>query len=645
MQIKISNKPGTAINNSMIGLFLEDINYGVDGGLYAEMIENRSFEFVEASGVKEAYETKFDGLYGWSSYPDSSDAVSLQIRSSRPLNEKNPHYLELAASEKKTAFTNKAYDGVCIKKGNSYHVSLYARAKDYKGQIRVFVEKDGKWIAESVIAEMVTDEWVNYQTDLIAKEDGVYGAFVIQLSDFGTVDFDFISMMPSDAVMGIFRRDLAELLKELKPGFLRFPGGCVVEGNTLKNRYRWKESIGKVEERKTNWNRWAVHGNEGEKRKGIYSHYNQSLGIGYFEYFLLCEYLGAKPLPVMNAGLACQYQSREIVPVNHPDFQEYINDVLDLIEFANGPVDSYWGRQRMQMGHPEPFQLDLIGIGNEQWETDEVDYFKRYEIFEQEIHKKYPAIQLIGSAGPDVTSEKYRKAWDFYRGAGKKDFVYAVDEHYYNRPEWFVNNIHFYDHYSREVKVFAGEYASHSGGNKKQEEYNTWGDALSEAAFLTGIERNAEVVIMASYAPLLARLEYAQWAPNLIWFDGEYSYGTPSYYVQKMFSTQMGTNLLSVIHDKEEIPDSVVYDENENAVIIKLVNVTNQLQQIRIETEFSLKEWGTVYSLQGQCKDLNTINDPDRIAVREMTIPVSECMVYEIAPQAFHVIKLFCSGV
>lgn len=641
MYINIKNERSEELHKGRIGLFFEDINYGLDGGLYAEMIENRSFEFVEVAGTKDHYKIKFDGLYGWESYPKSSSGAKLKIRDQNPLNQINPHYLEFTASQEQRGFTNKAYDGICLKKGLCYDVSFYARAKDYQGQIEVLIEKDKKILASSVIAETVSDKWVRYQAKITGKEDCSYASVVIRLTCPGTVCFDFISMMPSDAVLGLFRRDLAELLKDMKPGFLRFPGGCVVEGNNLDNRYQWKKSVGKVEERKVNWNRWATYNNDEEHLISRYSHYNQSLGIGYYEYFLLCEYLEAKPIPVINVGVSCQYQSSEIVPVSEPAFQEYIDDALDLIEFANGPIDSPWGRLRMRMGHPEPFRLDMLGIGNEQWETDKVDFYQRYEIFEREIHRKYPEIRLIGSSGPDVISEKYTSAWKHYKSINKKNYVYAVDEHYYMEPDWFCRNSHFYDNYSRNIKVFAGEYAAHLGWDMNRPELNTWGAALSEAAFLTGVERNADLVVMACYAPLFARLGYTQWSTDMIWFNGESCYGSPSYYVQKLYSVHQGTHLLTVEHDQEEIPYCVSYDSGEKAIIIKLVNITDHKVSICFETQFALQEYGDVYYMIGKEMDINTVEEPCNIAIRKKSICTSKRMEYILEEKSFHVIKLF----
>lgn len=646
MRIHISDQFGSSIQNGMIGLFFEDINYGLDGGLHAEMIENRSFEFVEASGDWDSYVTKYDGLYGWSAYPISASGAELQIKTTDPQNQINPHYLEFTGSDTQRAFSNKAYDGICMKKDVSYKVSFYAKAEKYQGEIEMIIAKDENIILSSVITNAVSSEWTKYQTEFISNETISYGRFIIRLKQSGTVCFDFISMIPSDAILGLFRKDLAELLKDLNPGFLRFPGGCVVEGNTLNNRYQWKKSIGKAEERKANWNRWAVHGsNKANDFTSKYSHYNQSLGIGYYEYFLLCEYLGAKALPVLNVGLACQYQSTQIVKTEDPAFHEFVQDAIDLIEFANGTTDSEWGSIRMQMGHPEPFGLEMIGVGNEQWETEQVDFFRRYEIFEQAIHEQYPTIKLIGSAGPDVTTEKFTAAWEFYNeNANKKDFVYAVDEHYYLKPEWFHSNVHFYDKYPRNVKVFAGEYAAHNSYDLKHTDMNDWAAALSEAAFLTGIERNADVVVLASYAPLFARLNYTQWAPDMIWFDGEKCYGSPSYYVQKMYSTQMGTDLLQVIHDIEEIPYSVSYDKETQVIIVKLVNCHGHSMFVDLETKFSLVEDGEAYILQGSDNDVNSIEEPYRIVPVHKQIKVSDNMHYEMKAKSFHVIRMYCKN-
>lgn len=592
MKLTISDKKGVNISENMMGLFFEDINYGADGGLYAEMIENRSFEFYDCYGDRGDYYAKSDSGYGWKP-TEEHGCGRMEYVTGSPVNRNNPHYLRFTADAAGQGFSNKAYDGICLKKEKEYRVSFYARTAAYDGNLRVIVRKDGHVYGEASVlcVHAPKDSWQKWQRceATLKAEGAVKGAeFIICLERPGVVEFDFISMMPGDAVAGVFRRDLFEMLKELHPGFLRFPGGCVIEGNTLENRYRWKESVGCIEGRRANYNRWSLHGTNQENGWHTrYSHYNQTLGIGFYEYFLLCEMIGAKPLPVLNVGLACQYQSYELVKTDAPEFREFVQDALDLIEFANGPADTYWGGLRAQMGHPESFGLTMMGLGNEQWETEEVDFYKRYEIFESVIHERYPDMRLIGSAGPDIISDHYREAWRFYREKAAKDpaFCYAIDEHYYVKPEWFYEHTDFYDEYPRDVKVFSGEYAAHPDSGMNNPAANTLQGALSEAAFLTGVERNADVVIMASYAPLLARLGYAQWSPDMIWFDEQNVYGTASYYVQKMYCENMGTVTVPMDGQERELLREKIYanltlDEPKGEYILKAVNAGREEKQL-----------------------------------------------------------------
>ncbi len=595
MQLTISGKKGVPISEGMTGLFFEDINYAADGGLYAEMIENRSFEFFDCYGDKGDYYVKRDCGYGWS--PVGQDCRMEYVMGS-PLERNNPHYLRFTAMKEGQGFANQAYTGIFMEKGKEYRVSFYARTAAYEGRALVQVRKEGQVCVEAGIELLHSggdagEVWNRYETVLRAGEDIRAGAFVIILEKAGVAEFDFISMMPGDAVAGVFRRDLFEKLKEMHPGFIRFPGGCIVEGNTLENRYRWKESVGRPESRRGNFNRWAVHGTT--RKNGWhtrYSHYNQTLGLGYFEYFLLCELVGAKPLPVLNVGLACQYQSYELVRREDSAFQEFVQDALDLIEFACGGQDTFWGGLRARMGHAAPFHLTMLGIGNEQWQSAEVDFFERYQAFEKAIHEKYPQIKLIGSAGPDVLTERYEQAWDFYRREAKEnpDFCYAVDEHYYVKPEWFYDHLDFYDAYPRDVKVFSGEYAAHPISGMNRGDANTLDGALAEAAFLTGVERNADVVALSSYAPLFARLGYAQWSPDLIWFDEERVYCSPSYFVQKLYSENAGTVTVSLdgqdrLLAKEGIYVSLTLNENTDEYILKAVNPSSEARELALCTE------------------------------------------------------------
>lgn len=632
MKLYLSDKKGLPIQEGMIGLFFEDINYAADGGLYAEMIENRSFEFVDCYGTVGDYYTKQDSGYGWSATADNQEGRMEYVMGS-PVDRANPHYLRFTAAEEGQGFANKAYDGICLEKGKEYKVSFYARMAAYQGDLEVSVRKEGHIYAKAAVScihapQKTWQQWHRYETVLTAEEDVLGAAFMISLTRAGIVEFDFISMMPADAVAGIFRKDLFELLKGLHPGFLRFPGGCIIEGNTLENRYRWKESVGRPEGRRSNFNRWAVH--ETKEENGWhtrYSHYNQTLGLGYYEYFLLCEMIGAKPLPVLNVGLACQYQSYELVEMEDPAFAEFIQDALDLVEFANGSPDTYWGSLRARMGHPEAFHMTMMGIGNEQWQTDKIDFFARYRAFEAAIHERYPEMKLIGSAGPDITSERYAMAWDFYKKEvpQKENFCYAVDEHYYVKPEWFYEHTDFYDEYPRDVKVFSGEYAAHPENGMNNPKANTLGGALAEAAFLTGVERNADVVVLASYAPLFARAGYTQWSPDLIWFDETGAYGTPSYFVQKLYGENMGTVTVPMEGQEKQLRRKQIYvnvslDEKRSELIIKAVNHNGSEKMLELEAADGWKICGPVrlQVLSGAENDFNSIQEPDRIAVKEM---------------------------
>ncbi|MBQ8278994.1 MAG: carbohydrate binding domain-containing protein [Roseburia sp.] len=647
MKLCIPNEKGVRIQDDMIGLFFEDINYAADGGLYAEMIENRSFEFYDCSGTVGDYYVKHDCGYGW--YPLRDASCRMDYVMGSPVDRRNPHYLRFTAKEAGAGFWNKAYDGIALEKGKAYKISFYARMASYKGDLKVLVQKADKIYAKAQIncihaPEKTWQKWNRYETVVTATEDVRGGQFTILLDQPGAVEFDFISMMPADAVAGVFRKDLFELLKGLHPGFLRFPGGCIIEGNTLENRYRWKESVGAPEGRKANFNRWALHETKEENNwQNPYSHYNQTLGLGYYEYFLLCELIGAKAIPVLNVGLACQYQSYELVEMDEPEFQEFLQDALDLIEFANGPADSRWGSVRAQMGHPESFHLQMLGIGNEQWQTDKVDFFARYKAFEACIHEKYPEIRLIGSAGPDITSERYDMAWDFYKKEvpAKENFCYAVDEHYYVEPDWFYEHTDFYDEYPRDVKVFSGEYAAHPTNGMNKDYANTLGGALAEAAFLTGVERNADVVVLASYAPLFARVGYAQWSPDMIWFDEVTAYGTPSYYVQKLYGENMGTVTVPMKGQEKELRANRIYanvsmDERTDEIIIKAVNHNDYEQTLEIEGDgASFDEFAKCSYLSGKEDDYNNIKDPNRITVKEeellftgaLTLPANSFVV------------------
>jgi len=674
-QLSIEEKETTKINKGMFGLFYEDINYACDGGISAQMLENACFEFYEGYGSFGRFSAKEDGLYGWLAYPTAGDGAMMRLYTQNPVHPNNPHYLHFESSDTQNGFVNKAYDGVCMEQGKFYTAGAYLRSDDYFGPVYVSVlEKrqiEGQRpndfvVASTMLTRQVTREWTYYEITFDVPKDVRHGKFVISLGqpyNYGngslkavstvnretvrSLEADFVSLKPDDAVMGVFRKDIVDMLRDMKPGFLRFPGGCIVEGARLSNRYQWKHTVGKREERIRTWSRWSLHFNKEEDdfSTNQFGHYNQSFDIGYYEYFLLCEYIGAKPLPVQNAGIACQYQTNQLVPVDSPEFMEFVTDVLDLIEFANGDVTTKWGSLRAAMGHPESFGLEMIGIGNEQWETQEVDFFERYRIFEEKIHAVYPDMKLIGSAGPDVTSNHYTEAWDYYRESFQHNdrFAYALDEHYYNPIPWFYDNTHFYDDYSREIKVFAGEYAAHTSWEDPHDVKNCLDAALAEAAFLTGVQRNSDVVVLTSYAPLFGRVNYTQWSPDLIWFDDKITYGSPNYYVQKMFMLHTGdVNLASSMPggEKERIYHVVSKDNATGETIIKLVNGSDEAVKLRLDIAGEQrKDTLSAILITGEKRStVNSVENPTAVCDNKVSMEYQEG--YELPALSMVVIRL-----
>lgn len=498
-KMSIQNSKGVDIQQDMYGLLFEDINYSADGGLYAEMVENRSFEAVihDSSNTGSNY-TRRAPLYHWSAGDGST--ITATNSAETGLNGNNTTYLNLNGK----SFKNKAFRelGMPIVAGEKYTVSLYARSDSYTGAVKVRSERDGKIGFIGTVTDSVTSNWKKYEVELTAENTVRHCDLIVELASPGEVSFDMISVMPGNAVRGFFRKDLVEKMKDLNPSFLRFPGGCIVEGWDLENAYRWKDTVGPVETRKQNWNLWATTpGTEDQ---------NQTYGLGYYEFFVLAEYLECEAIPVQNVGMACQFRGGKkggYVPVFEADgvtytdeFYEYVQDTLDLIEFANGEASTKWGKLRADMGHPEPFNLGKIVLGNEQWEMGGNQWFDRYTAFEKAIHKSYPDIELIGSSGPYPSGDEFISAWDWFKKnkAENDRFTYLIDEHYYNTPDWFLENDHRYDpgNYDRGTKVLVGEYSSKDW---------TLINALSEAAYMTGMERNADVVYMASLAPAFAK--------------------------------------------------------------------------------------------------------------------------------------------
>lgn len=628
------------------GLFFEDINYALDGGLYAEMLENRNFEAKDACGTKDHFKVEDDGGYAWEAYPAGA-RVALKVKTDRPLFNENPHYMRVQTEEDDAGMKNKAYDGLYLKKGTVYKVSFYARSYDYKDRVSVSLRLGDEILFEKRVKLKADGNWIRYAFRVKCKRDAERAEFCFTLRKAGMVHVDCFSMMPENAVLGVFRRDLVELLKGLKPGFLRFPGGCVVEGNGLANRYLWKNSIGQVERRKHNWNRWAVHdAKQAEEFRTPFSHYGQTLGVGYYEYFRLCEYLGAKPLPVVSVGIACQYMSTECVPLNSQEMEGYIQEALDVIEFARGGSGTVWGKVRAQMGHPEPFRLEYLGIGNEQWdvpaekEREGNSFYKRFELFEKVVHERYPDIKIIGTAGPDVGTATHKDAWAWIRErlAKNPDFIYAADEHFYVPPRWLYENAAMYDAYPREGKVYTGEYAAHvaqkDGMPLRSPQANVWEGALAEAAFMTGMERNSDVVIMHSYAPLFGRIGYSQWGPNLIWFNGNTAFGSAGYYVQKLYALYTGDVSFGVTTEEKDIYVSAT--AREAFTYVKIVNAGKEERECDVEGDFDFGSLTQILRLEGELGDFNSLEEPEKISPVNVAPAAARSLV--LPPHSFSVL-------
>jgi alpha-N-arabinofuranosidase len=519
-------------------------------------------------------------------------------------------------------FTNEGFRGMGIMKDEQYNFSVYARLSE-NSDIKMTAElitSSGKVIGKTELSGF-SGSWKKYQATMIASATEKKAQLRIILSGKGSMDIDMMSLFPNDTWKGRpngLRKDIVQFIADLKPGFVRFPGGCIVEGRNLANRYQWKTTIGPVEERTLIMNRWNV---EIESRQA--PDYFQSFGLGFYEYFQLAEDLGAEPLPILNCGMSCQFNAAEVVPLENLD--PYIQDALDLIEFANGEITSKWGGLRAQMGHPGKFNLKFIGVGNEQWDEQ---YIERYKIFEKAIKSKHPEIKIVSGSGPYSAGRYFEYGWSEL----KKLSPDLIDEHYYMSPDWFLKNATRYDNYDRNsIKVFAGEYAAHGKEGTESESRNTWWSALCEAAFMTGLERNADIVNMASYAPLLAHVDAWQWRPDLIWFDNLTTMGTPNYYVQKFFSNYKGARVVPVLSGgktltgQDGVYASSTIDSKAGKLYIKLVNSTDQPMKVILAlgtlpySKSAVKE-----TLKSNGKDdFNSISNPKLIYPGSTTIKVA----------------------
>jgi alpha-L-arabinofuranosidase len=617
-------KPGSPIQKTMYGIFFEDINYGADGGLYAEMVKNRSFDFPQ-------------NLLGWTSFGN------VEVKKDGPF-ANNPNYVRLSYAghdEKQTGLDNEGFFGFGVKQDADYRFSVWARsAQEGTTSIRIELIDPESNIFTTQKLIIDSKEWKKYQIVLKSHKTEAKARLRIFLTSKNAVDMDHVSLFPVDTWKGRengLRKDLAQALYDLHPGVFRFPGGCIVEGTEIGDRYQWKNTVGPVENRKWNYNRW-----EYTFPHRFFPDYYQTYGMGFYEFFQLSEEIGAEPLPVLSCGLVCQFQNHnDKAHVNVDQLDPYIQDALDLIEFANGAVTTKWGKLRADMGHSAPFNLKMMAVGNEQWGTL---YPERVEPFIKAIRAKYPTFKIIGTSGPSPDGKDFDFGWKEMKRL-KADLV---DEHYYKDPQWFLANANRYDKYDRKgPKVFAGEYACHPKNRK-----NNFESALCEAAFMTGFERNADVVYQCTYAPLFSHVQGWQWKPDLIWFDNLRSVRSVNYYVQQLYGQNVGTNVLTTVENKlplegqDGIYASSALDKYKNEIILKIANTSDAVKKASY-TFNGLKvaeRKGTQTILKSGNIDLeNTLDNPTAVipTVKDLTVSGNKLDV-ELAPKSFnvYVIKL-----
>lgn len=562
------------ISDLLMGIFFEDINYSADGGLYAELIQNRDFEYdpSDREGDK-----NWNSTHSWKL---EGENATFTISTSDPIHPNNPHYAVLKTNQPGAALTNTGFDGIALKAGEKYDFSLFARipegSKSGKLLVRL-VDADGTVQGETTVT-VSSRSWKTYKAVLTAKTSADT-RLELRPQSAGEIELDMISLFPQNTFKGRkngLRPDLAQTLADMHPRFVRFPGGCVAHGDGLKNIYQWKNTIGPLEARKPARNLWGYH---------------QSMGLGYYEYFQFCEDIGAEPLPVLAAGVPCQNSAchgdlrggqQGGIPMS--EMGAYIQDILDLIEWANGDArKTKWGKIRAESGHPKPFNLKYIGIGNEDLITDVFE--ERFTMIYLAIKEKYPEMIVVGTVGPFNEGTDYVEGWKLADKLG----VPMVDEHYYQSPGWFLHNQDFYDKYdrSKKTKVYLGEYATHISGRRANME-----TALTEALYLAALERNGDVVHMTSYAPLLAKDGRTQWNPDLIYFNNREVRPTTGYYVQKLYGQHAGDHYIpsQVNLDNQDsrvklrVGSSIVRDSKTGDVIVKLVN----LLPVSIETDVRL---------------------------------------------------------
>jgi alpha-N-arabinofuranosidase len=620
------------ISTDLFGLFFEDINYAADGGLYAEQVQNRSFEYNPTE------RKEWHPLSYWEYITTGYSYGRISVETNNPVHANNPHYIVLDVEHvgKEEKFTgvsgvgikNFGFEGMILKANDRYNFAMHARqlSKEPVSFTITLQTPQGKIIAETKLTTSSVD-WKKYTAVLTANQSHDTAQLVILATTKGKTAIDVVSLFPEKTFRNRtngLRSDLAQLLADMKPAFIRFPGGCLVHGDGLRNMYRWKNTIGPIEERKAQRNIWGYH---------------QTTGIGYFEYFQFCEDIGAKPLPVLPAAVSCQNSGgtwriggtgQRALPME--EMQGYIQEVLDLIEWANGPVTSTWGAKRAAAGHPAPFNLEYVGIGNEDKITPEFE--QRFKMIHNAVEAKYPNIILVGTSGPFHSGEDFDKGW----AVANQLKVDVIDEHYYVQPDWLISNQYRYDQYNRNAsKVYLGEYAS--WGNKLS-------NAIAEALYMTGLERNGDIVSMASYAPLLAKDKFTQWKTDMIFFNNSSYYITPNYHVQKMFSANAGDYYVDKVISKNNtdslLAGSCVYNSKTGDIILKLVNGGTAAQkfQINLASFQKLIPAATLTQLSGIGTAENSFVNSTGIAPVTSTFNISKKFNYETPAMSLTVIRI-----
>lgn len=630
------------ISPDLMGIFFEDINYSADGGLYAELVQNRSFEYSPTDN------RNWHPFTAWDYHTPVFSYGSLQIETNQPIHPNNPHYAVLniehigtpSTDEKFTkipenkgtpgvGLRNSGFDNIVVKTGEILNFSMFARLMSMQPILfKVSLQtKNGTILAENSLS-VDSKNWQKYSISLKSTAASDSAVLVVLATSTGKVALDMISLFPENTFKkrpNGLRSDLAQLLADLKPSFIRFPGGCLAHGDGVGNMYRWKNTIGPIETRKAQKNLWGYH---------------QTAGLGYYEYFQFCEDIGAKPLPVLPAAVSCQNSGGTwriggtgqcALPMN--EMGDYIQEVLDLIEWANGPSTSQWGALRAAAGHPEPFNLEMIGIGNEDKITPEFE--ERFKLIYEAVHVKYPNVKIIGTSGPFHNGEDFEKGWKVADNLQ----VHTIDEHYYVQPDWLLKNQHRYDTYDRnKSKVYLGEYAS--WGNQIK-------NAIAEAVFMVGLERNGDVVSLASYAPLLAKRNHTQWRTNMIFFDNSGYFLTPNYYVQKLFSTNKGDtfidNVVSFDSKDSTLAASCVRDTKSGDLILKLVNASSSPKTMKVDLS-KFKNTGITAEqivFAGNENLENTYEKPNTVEVPKMsTITISKSFDFASSANSLSVIRI-----